>query len=300
MKTVEKLRPIGIEEAREDYERLKELDCEEKPGLSRVGLKALDRYFFTKRLRAKTKKHISFMNALKNREGVWRYVEKKTRKIKRLTAANKRDPVRLLRKQYDVFQLYYGTINQFRPSVARWLYCKLGAKLGVLDFSAGWGGRALAAMSLGLPYMGVDANKGLAGSYKKMVKELDADANVTLVFKPAEETDWSRWKYDLVFTSPPYFTLEEYEHMPAYGSREGFIEKFFRPVVLRAWKGLAKGGHMALNMPAEMYEAIRGDIPVKASRLALKLQDRHAAAAMDAGEFAGSAASEWIYVWKKS
>jgi len=155
-------------------------------------------------------------------------------------------------------------------------------------------------MSLGIPYRGIDANRGLAGPYKKLIG-LEPGCDVQMFFEPAEDVikRVADWKYDLVFTSPPYFMLEEYEKMPAYGSKEGFLEKFFVPVVLAAWDGLQKGGHMALNMPADMYNAIKDVLPVKASRLVLKLQDRHAAAATGKGAIKGSASKEYIYVWAK-
>jgi hypothetical protein len=304
MDVAKRLRPITMDEVVSDYERLKSESCESRLTFSRAGLGALDKFFFHKRLAAKTKRHISFLNALKDKK-TWNYVSAKTQKIKKLGPKNLKGSDELLRKEYSVFQLYYGTINQFRPVAARWLYCKLGARHGILDFSAGWGGRCLAAMSLGIPYRGIDANRGLAGSYKKLIG-LEPGCDVRMFFEPAEKVikKVADWKYDLIFTSPPYFMLEEYEKMPAYGSKEGFLEKFFVPVVLAAWNGLMKGGHMALNMPADMYKAIKDIIPVKASRLVLKLQDRHAAAAVAASvgkaPIKGSASKEYIYVWLKS
>jgi hypothetical protein len=86
----------------------------------------------------------------------------KVRFLEDLAAKYKKRKQPNLQDLYSVFQLWYGTINQFRPTAAKWVYCTLGAKKGILDFSAGWGGRALAAMSLGIPYTGFDANKNLA------------------------------------------------------------------------------------------------------------------------------------------
>jgi hypothetical protein len=290
MDIAKRLRPIDINEVAEDYKKLQDFSCRTQT-FSRVGLKVLDKFFLHKRLATKTKHHISFLNAMKNQK-TWKYVKAKTRKIKQITQKNKADPNRLLRKEYDVFQLYYGTINQFRPAVAKWLYCKLGAT-SILDFSAGWGGRCLAAMSLGIPYIGIDSNKTLAPSYKKLIN-VDPKADVTMIFKPSETVDFTKYSYDLVFTSPPYFMLEEYARMPEYGSKEGFIEKFFLPVCKKAWASLKQGGHMALNMPEEMFKAIKDAIPVKVQKISMKLQDRHATLSLT-----GSASSEYIYVWRK-
>jgi hypothetical protein len=175
-------------------------------------------------------------------------------------------------------------------------------KHGVLDFSAGWGGRCLGAMAYGVPYIGIDANKNLEKSYRDMIKAVEPSANVKLYFKPSETVDFSKFKYDLIFTSPPYFMLEEYERMPTYGSKEGFLEKFFRPVVLSAWKNLHSPGYMALNMPKEMYDAVKDILPKLWKRMKLSIANRHPTNASKGdtiGAVDAKARSEGIYVWKK-
>ena len=202
--------------------------------------------------------------------------------------------------RYAAFQLYFGSVNQFKPAIARWVYCQLGAKRGILDFSAGWGGRCLAAMSLGIPYIGIDANREMEPTYRKMIDTLDPDAKVTLRFQPSETVDFGAYDYDLVFTSPPYFMLEEYEKMPAYGSKEAFLERFFRPVVANAWKHLRRGGHMALNMPHEMYMAVRDMLPPVTKRMTLVRSNRFAQnAALGRKPGTQKESHELIYVWRK-
>jgi DNA modification methylase len=177
----------------------------------------------------------------------------------------------------------------------------LGAKVGILDFSSGWGGRCLAAMSLGIPYYGFDANKKLQTSYSKMVRTLDPDAAVQMTFQPSETADFSKLQYDLVFTSPPYFTLEEYEGMPKYDKDQGFLDVFFLPVLRKAWSGLQSGGHLALNMPADMYKPVRKCLPNLWKKLKMPLMDRHAEEAVLGSDLEKGATErfEYIYVWKK-
>ena len=182
------------------------------------------------------------------------------------------------------------------------IYCTLQPKIGVLDFSAGWGGRCLGAMAYGIPYIGIDVNKNMEVSYNEMVSTLDPSAEVQMIFKASETVDFSKFKYDLVFTSPPYFMLEEYEKMPEYGSKAGFLEKFFKPVVLSAWKNLKSPGHMALNMPKEMYDSIKGILPPMWKRLKLHVANRHptnAATGKQIGSTDSKQRSEGIYIWKK-
>ena len=186
--------------------------------------------------------------------------------------------------------------------VAKWLYCKLKPKLGIMDFSAGWGGRCLAAMSLGIPYIGVDSNTKLKSAYKSLVKTYDPKANVKMYFQPSETFDFSKHDYDLVFTSPPYFKLEEYEIMPDYVSKQNFLDRFFRPVVLAAWSGLKSRGHMALNMPETMYEAVKDILPKLKTKYALPLANRHPGAAVKRQTLDDRSKGhhEWIYVWQKT
>jgi hypothetical protein len=300
MEVAKTLRQLTKEDAQKSYDQLLALPCPSPPSQNRAGLNTLDYFFLHHRLRAKTKRHISFINALRKRNTT-RYLNDKIGQIR------KRGPGMLthdalMRERYQVFQLYYGTINQFRPSEAKRIYCTLNPTVGILDFSAGWGGRCLAAMACGIPYTGIDANSRMKTSYEKMIDFCKPVAPTRMIFKPSETVDFSKIEYDLVFTSPPYFMLEEYEKMPAYGSKEAFLERFFRPVVLNAWKHLRVGGHMALNMPKEMYDAVKGVLPPLWKRMRLPIMDRHptdAAAGTSIGTKNASPRSEGIYVWRK-
>jgi len=296
MELAKRVRGITKQEAVSSYQALCAISPKENMR-SRAGLDALDYFFLGHRLKAKTKRHLSFYDAMRDPDRVAQLTELVVKyKKKPLTSY---DETGLLKAQYQVFQLYYGTINQFRPVVAKWIYQRF-SRVGILDISAGWGGRALAAMSLGIPYIGVDANTKLKPAYERLVS-LEPGAKVRMIFRPAEEVSFANLTYDLVFTSPPYFMLEEYEQMPAYGSKQGFIDRFLIPVVMKAWTHLLVGGHMALNMPEEMYEAVRPHLPKIKERLALPLSNRHPVNTAK-GQTLGKEDKErheWIYVWRK-
>ena len=105
-----------------------------------------------------------------------------------------------------------------RPAAALNIYKKYGAT-SVLDFTAGWGSRMVAAAALGINYIGIDANKNLSPGYKKIIKLIQPHTNskINMTFKKAEDVDFSKLpKYDFVFTSPPYEYLEVYENMANY------------------------------------------------------------------------------------
>lgn len=300
MDIAKRLRAVTKDEAIESYEELKALPCESIGKNARTGLACLDYFLLKHRIKAKTKRHISFYNAMHDNDLI-AYLNEKIAKIKKRGPSELTDD-ELLKERYSVFQLYYGTINQFRPSEAKRLYCRFQPKHGILDFSAGWGGRCLAAMAYGVPYIGIDANVNMRPAYEQMIKTVDPAADVTMLFQPSETVDFSKFKYDLIFTSPPYFMLEEYEKMPQYGSEEGFLEKFFRPVVANAWKNLKSPGYMALNIPKAMYDAVKKDMPPMWKRLQLPVASRHpgnAAAGRKIGEKDVGKRTEGIYVWKK-
>jgi tRNA1(Val) A37 N6-methylase TrmN6 len=326
MNIAKQIRSITKEDAILSFQRLKELNCNVNPGLNNAGIKALDYIFLKHRIKAKTKSGVSFYDAIRNKK-ISQSLLKYVKRWKHKTIMKKN----MVNLKYDVFQLIYGSVNQFRPTIAKWLYCLLGAKKGILDISAGWGGRCLAAISLGIPYIGVDANKNLKNSYEQMIKMYagagagagaDAGTNhtnngskVKMIFSPAEKVDFSKFDYDLIFTSPPYFTLEKYENMPVYRSKREFIDVFFIPVILSAWRYLKVGGKMALNMPEEMFEAIRDYLPKLSKKIYMKLKSRdagdkiqHGGDEDDQGDQddqdnvmeGGLKRGEYIFVWTKT
>lgn len=297
MDVSKRLRDISKEEAIQSYIELKNTSIR-SPDFSRVGLKALDYFFFHHRIKAKTK-HISFYDAIKDKEYIEHLNELVVRYKKK--ELNDYDKTGLLKAQYQVFQLYYGTVNQFRPMVAKWVYHMLKPKVAILDYSSGWGGRCLAAMSMGIPYIGIDANKNLEKSYEKMINTLEPTANVSMTFKPSENVDFSKFRYDLIFTSPPYFMIEEYEKMPAYKSKQGFLDKFFIPVTMNSWKYLLPGGNMALNIPEDMYLAIKDLLPKIKRTFILPLSNRHPVNSSKTQKLGkeNKERHELIYVWHK-
>jgi len=307
MDLARRLRDASPAEVRASYDSLKTYNCNDPPGLSRAGLKALDRFFLHWRLRSKTKKHISFVDAMAD-PTIVKHLNELVRRYKKLSPRQDFNETQdLLRMQYQVFQLYYGTINQFRPALAKWLICRYSPKIAILDPTAGWGGRCMAAMSLGIPYIGIDANTHLEKSYNQMIAALEPTAKVKMIFSPAEKVDFSKFAYDMILTSPPYFMLEKYEKMPEYKSKSDFLERFFKPTITAIWSNLLPGGRMVINIPEEMYNTIAADLPSLQERLTFDIPERHpkqAALARGVLDLSKNASrleknKEYIYVWMK-
>jgi hypothetical protein len=292
------IKDISLAQARADFAALKAVPCADINQAAKVGNAAMDHYFFRHRLAAKTKRAVSYYEWIKTD---WKRNEAELRLYKFNLAQGKTPE----KARYGVFRLYYGAIHGFKPLVAKWLYCTHQPRVAVLDFSAGWGGRCLGAMALGIPYIGIDTNKDLRPAYERMVKELDPSLqdNVTMRFQDAAATDFSRFKYDMVFTSPPYFKtvrpIEGYAHMPHYADRADFNARFLFPVVRNTYSNLARGGTYALNIPDDMHDEIRaaGILPPKLhAKHRLFLQPRFAKGNPNHPDVQYK---EHIYVWKK-
>lgn len=271
------MRGISEEKARHSWNRLVAL--EPGPSHSRAGLQTLDRLFFDYRIQTKTRRGISFVEALE--------CPKTMEHLRTLATRYKRD--HSYESLYDVFCLWYGAVNQFRPAIGKWIVSRYAPKVGVLDFSAGWGGRALACLSLGVPYTGIDTNRNLQEPYR-LLQEYNPACPIKMVWEPAEQASFV-FPYDLVFTSPPYWTLEKYQGMPEYKTKREFFDRFLCPVVMKAWTGLLPGGTMVLNMPREFYEEVRDFLPPLLETLEMPLANRRLGR--------GAKAQEQIYVWRK-
>ena len=292
------IKDIPLSKARADFAALKAIHCADINQAAKVGNAAMDHYFFRHRLAAKTKRDISYYDWIKTD---WKRNEAELRLYKFNLAQGKTPE----KARYGVFRLYYGAIHGFKPLVAKWMYCTYQPRIAVLDFSAGWGGRCLGAMALGIPYIGIDTNVDLRPAYERMVKELDSESKskVTMRFQDAAATDFSRFNYDMVFTSPPYFKtvkpIEGYAHMPHYADRADFNARFLFPVIRATYSHLSRGGTYALNIPADMYDEIRaaGILPSRLhEKHRLFLQPRFA---KGNPKHPDVQYEEHIYVWKK-
>ena len=241
--------------------------------MSREGLKFLDSIFFKHRSKTITKGRS------------WHETQNTPEKIEKIEAIAKR----LNTTPYQAFQLWYGSVNQFRPAIAKYIYTKYKPS-SIMDFSAGWAGRCLGALEMGIPYYGIDTNTNLKQAYSELF--LQRPGHATIYFQPSESFDFSTVQYDMIFTSPPYFMIEKYEHMPEYISKADFLNRFFIPTVTNAWEHLAINGHMCLNMPHDMYEAIKDILPPLLETLDMPIASRFT-------KFSKAKRCEHIYVWRK-
>lgn len=168
-----------------------------------------------------------------------------------------------------------------------------------LDPSSGWGDRLLAALNYGCEYQGYDPNTAMHASYQKMINFFAANKKekYSVATTPFERARPKREYYDLVFTSPPFFTLEIYSKEEtqcniSHPSLELWLENFMFPLIDTAYQSLVKDGHLALYIS-----------DYKGTKYVKRCQDYIA----EHTEFKYRGAMTWnqsksvrsIYIWKK-
>ena len=165
----------------------------------------------------------------------------------------------------EAFQIYSGggAVRMFSPMVASWLYARYNAR-NILDFCAGWGGRCLGAMRLGINYTGIDTNLALARQYDQMIRLFTphTPSKVSIYFGDAVNHIYPTDEYDMILTSPPYWRnetrlIEKYENMPEYKSKTHFETVFLRPIICKTWNALRVGGHYVISTQESQYEVFK-------------------------------------------
>ena len=143
------------------------------------------------------------------------------------------------------------TAAQFKPEVAKIIYENFSNNGRVIDFSSGWGDRLAGFFSSknGTDYLGADPNLNLKKGYDNQINEYKKIVNNRTAFivnKPAEDVNWGDYKnYDLVFTSPPYFSTE------LYAKDSGFED-------LQSWKRYSEYDNWKNNF---LFKTINKIIP---------------------------------------
>lgn len=287
-KIAKKLKNISEEEAIRDYNNLKKSDLSKVTNETRIGNKFVDYFTFLERLETISKKGMSYFDFIKDTE----YHKKPY--IQKLLKYQKGDDIHVA--LYRIFKLHCGSIGLFKPLTAMEIYSKF-KPTSVLDFTMGWGGRLVGACALDVPnYIGIDSNKQLKEPYKKMVKllkQLDSQTNIKLMFKDALKVDYSKLVYDCVLTSPPYYNIEIYEGMQPK-TDETWEQEFYIPLFVETYKHLKNGGHYILNIPNNLYESVCIKLLGKATfKIPLKKKGQPKKSYTDKNY------TEFIYVWRK-
>lgn len=153
-----------------------------------------------------------------------------------------------------------GTIQNFKPMNARavWEYLCPMIFGRVLDFSSGYGGRMLGAMTSNFRYhyTGIDPNtrthQGLE-AMGELIREQGLSSGFEMHNLPSEEFAPEAGSYDVAFSSPPYFNLETYcdeptQCMNRYRNLDRWFDGYVAPTLSMIHRALTSDGVYAVNI----------------------------------------------------
>ena len=162
---------------------------------------------------------------------------------------------------------------QFKPNVAKMFYDMNNAKT-VLDFSMGWGDRLAGAFSSETVehYVGLDPRKEnhpfyeqQRDFYNKHTSFFETPTKTNFYESPAEDFNYDEYNdyFDVVFTSPPYFSVERYSHDDTqswvrYKNINDWNKNFLHTTLGKIIPTVKKGGIIAINI-ADVYASSKGD-----------------------------------------
>jgi len=167
-------------------------------------------------------------------------------------------------------EIGYATI--FKPTWMKFLFEVLYSNidktsLKMLDFSSGWGDRLIAAISMGVEYVGYDPNIDLMFGHSKIIKELGYNQfdRYRIYYNPFETAQLIDDEFDIVFTSPPYFDVESYstdktQSSVRYNNYHLWKNRFMFTSIDKSWNVLKKGGYLALHISNINKQHISDDI----------------------------------------
>lgn len=155
--------------------------------------------------------------------------------------------------------------NFYNAAFCLWVYRELARRLHmdpkeirILDPSSGWGDRLISACAFEAKlYQGFDPNEELQEPYKKIIEEFapkSGKSTYNVHCGPFEkDAPWvlKAESFDLVHTSPPFFSLERYpgdgdKHAVELPEYEAWLTKFYEPYLKQAWRALRPGGFLCL------------------------------------------------------
>ena len=149
--------------------------------------------------------------------------------------------------------------NNFRVSVVLTILKTFKVEK-YLDISAGWGDRLLASLLYQVKlYCGVDPNKDLHKYYKEMIDTFATKKDNFILLEDGFETaNLPKTKFDLVFSSPPFFDLEKYSNydkdsLTKYKTEKNWCDNFLMKSIMKAYEYLEKNGHMILYIHSSPY-----------------------------------------------
>jgi hypothetical protein len=277
----------SLDDIKKDLINLFEKSHEKLSMNSKIGNKFVNYFTAPERFIVKSKRGISFYEFINN---INKYNKPQYFKnfIKYAMETGNKSKITAY---YDFFRLYFGTVSIFKPVIAINIYKKFKPQ-SVLNPCLGWGGTMVGASALGIPnFIGIDINKNNEPAYNKMIKICNTLSNtkIKIIIKDAIKVDYSKFDYDMVLTSPPYYNIEIYSNQIAQENKDEWDKNFYIPLYTKTYKNLKNGGYFIININIENYERVLKPL-FGACDKKMKMPHTH----RNIGNY-----TEYIYIWIK-
>jgi len=202
-------------------------------------------------------------------------------------------------------KLISSSVSNFRPAAAAAVYKEFNVNGRIFDYSAGFGSRMLAALSLGYEYCAYEPNTETFDNLQKMgswIKGLDSSVRYEVRKQGSEEEPFKEDYFGLAFSSPPYFDLERYSEEPTqsivkYPSKESWLKGYWEDTIENCKTSLISGGMFVVCLSPYSSQFIIDYTYEACDRLGLQFVEK-----IDlpfAGVFHKEKRSEYILVFKK-
>lgn len=154
----------------------------------------------------------------------------------------------------------WRTAINYSPMRAKAIYEKFCPNGGVIyDYSAGFGGRMLGALSSknNYTYIGIDPNtetyKNLLRLGEYIEKVTGREGTYDIYNACSEDVVLEPESIDFAFSCPPYFTLEQYcdeetQSINKFPKYEDWLEYYVRPTIKSIYQGLKPDGIFGVNI----------------------------------------------------
>ncbi len=155
-------------------------------------------------------------------------------------------------------------VSNFRPTIAKWVYDNFSGDGKVLDYSAGYGGRLLGAISSDkvISYTGVDPCLNTYNGLCEIKKVSNKDI---YLYNEAFEDVILNETYDLSFSSPPYYNTEEYDYSDKqsfirYKTKDDWKNNFLTKIIEKNFELLKQNGIFIINIAnVKNYKTLEED-----------------------------------------
>ena len=118
-------------------------------------------------------------------------------------------------------------------------------------------------MALDIDYIGIDCNQHLKEPFNNLIKMYKTNSSIDIIFDKCENINIDVFEFDLVFTSPPFWTKDKKKIYERYNNIEKDYNIFLNDTLIPVLKKCLKRNiWVCLYIPEDMYNDIKNIIGI--------------------------------------